>query len=150
MNSNTQQHNMAAWNHLPNAQLIDQVLADMDTHHQQFCLAMQATCDVAQSEARRDARDVAREQARQADRTEAWDASGDRAWCAPWDSAWHTAMCAMRALIAYDDADQYLDMTSDQLRMWALLTESPAAVLLQPYVEARELISQLHSQEVTA
>ena len=36
------------------------------------------------------------------------------------------------ALIAYDDCDQYLSMTYDELRVWALLSGTPQAVLLLP------------------
>jgi hypothetical protein len=49
---------------------------------------------------------------------------------------------AVKALIAYDDASKYLDMPSDKLRVWAILSETPAAVLLLPAVIAFERINE--------
>jgi hypothetical protein len=49
----------------------------------------------------------------------------------------------MLALVAYDDCAQYLDMSSDQLKVWAILSENPAAVLLLPAVIAFEKIAEL-------
>ena len=149
---------MTAWSHLPNAQLIDQLLTELAASPDQFGSAWRSA-----PKSCRDAGDTA------------W----DRAWREPiietsgrrrvWRAAWHAACAthnksqnemtyaineaagnAMLALVVYDDAGQYLSMTPDQLRFWAALTESPAATLLQPYVRARELIAQLHSQEITA
>ena len=84
--------------------------------------------------------------------TVAWYTAGDAArhdkttW--PCQAAMNVVSGAILALVVYDDAGQYLNMTSDQLRFWAVLSHEPAAVLLQPYVQARGLIAQLHSQEV--
>jgi hypothetical protein len=50
---------------------------------------------------------------------------------------------AVKALIAYDDASKYLEMASDQLHVWAILSETPAAVLLLPAVIAFERIREL-------
>jgi hypothetical protein len=52
-------------------------------------------------------------------------------------------MDATAALIAYDDASKYLDMSVDQLRVWAILSEEPAAILLLPAVIAFERIREL-------
>jgi hypothetical protein len=52
-------------------------------------------------------------------------------------------MDATAALIAFDDASKYLDMPSDKLRVWAILSEEPAAVLLLPAVIAFERINEL-------
>jgi hypothetical protein len=52
-------------------------------------------------------------------------------------------MDATAALIAYDDASKYLDMPVEQLRVWAILSEEPAAVLLLPAVIAFERINEL-------
>jgi hypothetical protein len=49
----------------------------------------------------------------------------------------------MAALIAWDDCSQYLDMPSDQLKMWYHLTERPACLLLLPAVRAFEQIEEL-------
>ena len=68
-----------------------------------------------------------------------WSAAGNAAWSA----AGHAAWGAMAALIAWDDCSQYLDMPSDQLEMWYLLTERPACLLLLPAVMAFEQIEEL-------
>jgi hypothetical protein len=67
-------------------------------------------------------------------------AASDAAWGAAWGAARGAA-----ALIAYDDASKYLDMPSDQLRVWAILSETPAAVLLLPAVIAFERINELEN-----
>jgi hypothetical protein len=58
-----------------------------------------------------------------------------------WSAA--AARGATAALIAYDDASKYLEMPSDHLRIWAILSEDPAAILLLPAVIAFERISEL-------
>ena len=72
-------------------------------------------------------------------RTAAWDA----AWDAVRDRAYAAAWGAVAALIAYDDCAHYLDMPSDRLRVWAILSENPAAVLLLPAVITFEKINEL-------
>jgi hypothetical protein len=52
-------------------------------------------------------------------------------------------MDATAALITYDDASKYLDMPIDELRVWAILSETPAAILLIPAVIAFERINEL-------
>jgi len=75
----------------------------------------------------------------------AWDAvlvSGD--W--PRDDrkpARNAARDAVYALIAWDDSTKYLTMPSDQLRVWATLSEDISAGLLLPAVIAFEQISEL-------
>jgi hypothetical protein len=46
------------------------------------------------------------------------------AWAAAWD--------AILALITDDNAAQYLHMELDKLKVWAILSEKPAARLLIP------------------
>jgi hypothetical protein len=75
----------------------------------------------------------------------AWDAIRDAVWDAAGGAAWDAARDAIIALIAYDDCAHLLDMPSDRLKMWAALTEQPAAVLLLSAVIARELIAQLET-----
>jgi hypothetical protein len=73
----------------------------------------------------------------------------DEAWYATRDAyslaAYHAARSAILALIAYDDAVKYLNMTVDQLKMWAILIEGPAAILLLPAVIAYEKIRELET-----
>jgi hypothetical protein len=52
---------------------------------------------------------------------------------------------AALALVAYDDCAHLLEMSSDRLKTWALLSEQPAAALLLPAVIARERIAQLNA-----
>jgi hypothetical protein len=130
---------MNAWNHLPNAHHIDRVLESVKSHPEIW----DATWDKA--------RGAASDAALSASRGAAWDAawnaalsaSRGAAWNAAWNAAMNAAWVTAAALIAYDDASKYLDMPSDQLRVWAILSEDPAAVLLLPAVVAFERISEL-------
>ena len=45
---------------------------------------------------------------------------------------------ALLALVAYDDASKYLDLSSEKLKMIIALSEHPAAILLLPAVIAFE------------
>ena len=57
-----------------------------------------------------------------------WSQTGIQAY----DQAWKQAYGVLLALIAYDDCDQYLSMTSDELKTWMLISEKPQAILLLP------------------
>jgi hypothetical protein len=82
-------------------------------------------------------------------RDAALDAARDVAFDAVQDAALYAARSAIAALIAYDDSSKYLDMPSDHLRIWAILSEDPAAVLLIPAVIALENITKKEKQELT-
>jgi hypothetical protein len=58
-------------------------------------------------------------------------------------AAYAAARSATLALIAYDDCAHLLEMSSEQLKTWAVLSEQPAAMLLLPAVIAREQIREL-------
>jgi hypothetical protein len=132
---------MSAWNNLPNAYHIDGVIASLKEYPQIWGAVYVAISDEAWDEAR------------DAALNEAWNVSCNTArkmaWHAAWDDVWNSSYDATRdailALIAYDDCDQYLSMTSEELRAWSLLTEHPAAVLLLPAVVAFERIKELES-----
>jgi hypothetical protein len=47
------------------------------------------------------------------------------------------------ALIAWDNSAKYLDMSSDQLKVWMHLSDDPATVLLLPAVIAFEKINEM-------
>ena len=101
-----------AWAHLPNAQHIDAVLADVR----------------ARPEAWVAARDVARDAA--------WYAARD----AVWSAAQGVARDVLYALIAWDSAADLLDCTPDVLRTMNDLAEPPVchqAALLLPYAIVR-------------
>jgi hypothetical protein len=129
---------MNAWSHLPNAHHIDRVLESAKSHPEIWGATWDKAWDAATNAATNAARDT--------DHNEAWDAAlGARLtargadWLAARDAAWN----AIIALIAYDDASKYLDMPSDHLRIWAILSEIPAAILLIPAVIAFERINEL-------
>jgi hypothetical protein len=48
------------------------------------------------------------------------------------------ANCACLALLAYDDASKYLEMSTEKLKIISTLSEHPAAILLLPAVIAFE------------
>ena len=126
---------MNAWSHLPNACHIDRVLESVKSHPE--------TWDAT--------RDTAWDAAWGATLDATWDAPRDAAWGATLDATRDAALSASRgaawgaiiALIAYDDASKYLDMPSDQLRIWAILSEDPASVLLLQAVISFEQIREL-------
>ena len=55
-----------------------------------------------------------------------------------WKQAYDQASGVLVALIAYDDCDQYLSMTFDELKTWVALTEKPQAILLLSMVYVKE------------
>ena len=124
---------MSAWSHLPNAAHIDRVLESVGSHPEVWGvprdIALGATFDAAWNAAR----------------IAAFDAARIAAWDAARGAAYNAALDAILALITYDDAAKYLGMPSDQLKIWGILSEDPAAVLLLPAVIAYEKISELET-----
>jgi hypothetical protein len=145
--------------HLPNAKHIDQVLADLEAHPDEFAVAWDAVAwDAVSWNAARDAawyaagdaaRNAAWDAARAASRDAVWNAAWDAAraasrdavWNAAWAAAWDAAWSAITALVAWDHSSKYLTMTYQELNMWYQLNEDPACALLLTYVRARELIT---------
>ena len=113
---------MSAWSHLPNAKHIDRILASVKENP----AAWDAVWDAALDAARDAVRDAARRWARGA--------------------VWGVVL----ALVTYDHAAKYLEMTPDQLRVWAELSEDPAAVLLIPAVIAFELLGTMYPTDVAS
>jgi len=111
------------WSHLPNAGHIDRVIASAKAHPEFWGAARAAAWDAVENAARNVVENAARH------------AAGNVVVYAAYD--------AIAALVAYDDCAQYLGMTSDQLKMWAILSEEPAAILLLPAVTAFEKIKEL-------
>ena len=133
---------MSVWSHLPNAYHIDRIIESVKENPEIWVEAWNATMapwNAASDAARLAAWDAARLAARYA----AYNAARDAVWDAARDGAWVAARDAAIALIAYDDASKYLDMPVNQLRIWAILSEDPAAVLLLPAVIAFEKIREL-------
>ena len=131
---------MKPWSHLANAHHIDWVLQSLKTDSEKWIAALDeawnATRDAAWNEARAEAWNATENAARAA----AWNATRDAALNTDWCLASNTNRLAARAatwnvnlaLVAYDDCQQYLDMSYEQLLAWALLSERPQAVLLLP------------------
>jgi hypothetical protein len=106
-----------AWSHLPNAVLIDRVIADIGANTETWVAAQLAGFDV---------RGAAKDAAKDAAWAAAWDAAREAAK----DAAW-AAADAVLALVAWDDCGHLLDTDPEQVRVLALLGQ-PAAVLLYP------------------
>ena len=143
-----------AWADLPNAALIDEVLAAMRgaARDAAWTAALDTARGAARDAARAAALDAARDAAWNAARDAAWSAARDAAWTAAWNAAWAAARdaalgaawAAVAALIAWDDAAQLYPLTPAQLRLAAALLpdndpRQHAAVLLLPYAISREM-----------
>jgi hypothetical protein len=141
---------MSAWDHLPNAHHIDWVIASVKQHTEIWDKSWHAAWSITESSTRFTAQIAAR--------IAVQDPSRDSARVAAYSmtfglgvegiaslEAYYSARDAILALIAYNDCAVLLDMSIEQLRMWATLTEQPAAVLLLPAVIAREQIAQLET-----
>ena len=121
-----------AWSHLPNATHIDRILASVKSHPNVWKAAGEAASwDAARDRAWTAAGEAA-----------SWDAARDAARTAALDAAryaaWTAARTAIAALVAWDNSAKFLDMTSNELKMWAALSEDPAAILMLPAVMAIE------------
>ena len=108
---------MTAWSDLPNAVHIDRVLESVKKHPLIWDAALNAAWGAARAAARAAARVAARV----------------------------AASDAILALIAWDDSAEFLDMTSDELEVWARLSSNPGAILLLPAVNAFEQIAILET-----
>ena len=109
-----------AWARLPNAALIDEVLTSLKAHPEKWVAA----------------RGAARGAAWYATRGAAWDAVWGAAWDAAWDALRGKARVAagdvIAALIAYDDASQFMKLPAEQLKAMYRLDPHPMYLLLQP------------------
>jgi len=146
---------MNAWSHLPNARHIDRVIESLKSHSEMWVM----NWDVRHDDAILDASSETAILLFDSDRSEANDDAWNAIWGVyrgtpkdddpirirgkDWDTVRRTAWDSTAALIAFDDASKYLDMPSDQLRFWSILSEDPAAVLLLPAVIAFERIREL-------
>ena len=107
---------MTPWAHLPNAMFIDEVLSSVRTNPKKWRAAWDA--------------------AREATRDEAWEAARGAAWHATRDALRSMARDAaddvIAALIAYDDAGQFMKLPAEQLKAMHRLDPHPMYLLLQP------------------
>ena len=124
-----------AWAHLPNAALIDEVLTSLRTHPKKWIAIQDTVRDTAWSAARSAAWDAVRGTISNATRDAAWNATRDAAWNATRDAArdaaWGAARDVISALIAYDDASQFMRLPTEQLKAMYRLDPHPMYLLLQ-------------------
>jgi hypothetical protein len=125
------------WLHLPNAKHIGFVIESVGKYPDAWTSAWDAARDAARYEAWDAVWDAAKVAAYDAARYEAWDAAMYEAW-----AIWYPAKGSILALVAYDDCEQYLDMSYNELVFMAKLTQIPATILLLPYAKAMELINE--------
>lgn len=121
-----------AWAHLPNAALIDEVLTSLRTHPKKWIAARSAARDTAWSAARSAAWDAVRGAVRDAAWNAVWSAVRGAAQAVLWAAAWDTAWDVIAALIAYDDAGQFMKLPAEQLKAMYRLDPHPMYLLLQP------------------
>jgi hypothetical protein len=129
---------MNAWDNLPNAKHIDFIIESVKKYPDEWVAARDATYDAAYNAAW----GAAWGETWDAVRSAALGAAGNSSWYALRSAAWGSVSDAILSLVAYDDCEQYLDMSYNELLFMAKLTELPATVLLLPYVKAMELIKE--------
>jgi hypothetical protein len=122
-----------AWAHLPNAQHIDWVLADLKARP----AVWGATWAASRAATRNAARHAAWDAARNAARNAAWNAARNAAWDAAWNAARNAAWNVIGALIAYDDCAPLLNCSLEHLQRLYRLNPHPSFLLLQPAVIAK-------------
>ena len=127
-----------AWSHLPNAAHIDRILADLTANPTHWPASAWDPVDYAAYQAvwlatRYAAFDVI---FAQSSKFAAWEQVKVAARPAAWDS--------IKALIAWDETADYLNLSLDQLKMWALLGDNYGAVLMvtavTAFAKSKELI----------
>ena len=136
------------WDELPNAAHIDRILAHLKANPEKWDAMLPSWVDFVgplptgqKERIRRDA----------AAWVEAWEKAYDEASEAVWaevrETAWavearesarSAAWSALLALVVWDDCAHYLDLTPEQIKIFALLGHQ-AAILLQPAVRAMEV-----------
>ena len=117
---------MSEWSHLSNAHHIDWVIKSVKEN------------PLLWADARRESWSIG------AFHPEAWHKAmmaADKAWAAVAVEAWDVWEVIL-ALVAYDDCDQYLNMGYEKLRVYAMLSEKPQAILLLPMVYVREKLNE--------
>ena len=124
--------NSTEWSHLPNAALIDEVLASLKTSPDRWATARDAVRDAAWDAAW----DAARSAAWGAIRGATWGAICGALQSAAEGAARSAAWNALLALIAYDDAGQFIKRPVSELQMLYRLHPHPMYLLLQPAAAA--------------
>ena len=133
---------MNAWSNLPNAKHIDWVLDSLKSNIDIWNQAWNQANDQARYQAWNQAWNQAYDQARVKAYNQARDQSRGQAYEQASDQAWNQVYGVLLALIAYDDCDQYLSMTFDELKTWALISENSQAILLLPMKYVKEKLNE--------
>lgn len=127
---------MTPWAHLPNAALIDEVLASVRAIPEKWHVARDAAWTAVWGTARDAAWDTAWLTARDAARDAAWSAARNVAWGAAQGAVRSTARGAawgaVAMLIAYDDAGQFMKLPAEHLQRLYRIEPHPMFLLLQP------------------
>ena len=134
------------WSHLPNAALIDRVIADLGANTETGWAAAE---EVMRGAGWTAARNAAWASAGASSRDAVWDAAWDAAWASARgeargearDAVWPAARDAVLALVAWDDCDHLLDLEPDQVRVLALLGHHPAVLLLPAVIALNKSIT---------
>jgi len=138
---------MNDWEDLPNASHIDWVLTSLKTHRKIWYNTYDQAGHQAWKQARGQASGQAWKQARGQVCSQVRDQAFGQAWGQAWgqvyDQAFKQVWGACVALIAYDDCNKYLSMTSNELEVWAKISEDPSAILLLPMVRVKEKIKEM-------
>ncbi len=127
---------ITAWAYLPNAAHIDKVLASLKAHPEKWSAAWDAARDAALGAAWNAAQIAVWNAAWNAARYAAWNAARyaarGAAQGAVLDATLYAAWDAIAALIAYDDAGQFMKLPVEQLKAMHRLDPHPMYLLLQP------------------
>lgn len=132
---------MNEWSHLPNVKHIDWVLQSLKDSPATWYEAWNVASETAWNKARAAAWYSARTAARTAVRYAERDAARTAAYDAVWNAA-AAARDAILAFIAFDYCEKYLNMSYEQLLIWAELDPHPACVLLLPYAYAKDKLTK--------
>lgn len=133
---------MSAWSHLPNSHHIDWALVSLKENPELWTAAWSAAWAAARSAARVAAWDAHSGTTWFSARDEAWAAIMAAARDAAWFAARDAARTSIAALIAWDDCDHFLNMSYEKLKVWAVLSEDPRAVLLLPMAYVKEKLNE--------
>ena len=146
---------ITAWSHLPNAKHIDRILSHFKSHTADWDAARDENMDESRSAAWRVAKHVVEGVNIDAIWWAAHSALYDvtirlgRAmtltenWNPVWYHARHAAWCTILALIAWDESAEYLNLSSKQVRIMALLGDNKAILLLPAvlvFEKSKELV----------
>lgn len=139
---------MSAWNHLPNAALIDRILEDLSKHPWMWAKAFMLDCDkhvhfLAGQKARELIKAVNRVEIRSILYDKSWEIASLDIESGNWTEigapAWDASREAINAVLAWDDCGEILSMPFEQIQTLAVLGHNPSILLLPA---ARVLVAQ--------